>query len=205
MTSHPKDFSDELIEVLQKSQKVPHYLHLPVQSGSSHILKKMNRGYTKEDYLTLIKKIKAAMPDVAITTDIIVGFPGETEEDFLETMDLVRQVEFDNAFSFIYSKRPGTPAATMEDDTPLEEKKERLSRLNELLAHYSHEKNVAYLGRTEEVLVEGLSKNNDDFLMGRTLSNKTVIFAGDSSLIGQYVSVEITEAQSWILKGKLAL
>ena len=165
----------------------------------------MNRGYTKEEYLTLIKKIKAAIPDMAITTDIIVGFPGETEEDFAETMDLVRQVEFDNAFSFVYSKRPGTPAATMEDETPLEEKKERLARLNELLAHFSHEKNQPYLGRTEEVLVESVSKNNADFLMGRTLSNKTVIFAGDSSLIGQYVPVEITEAQSWILKGKLAL
>ena len=205
MTSHPKDFSDELIEILKDSKKVPHYLHLPVQSGSSRILKKMNRGYTKEEYLTLIKKIKAAIPDMAITTDIIVGFPGETEEDFAETMDLVRQVEFDNAFSFVYSKRPGTPAATMEDETPLEEKKERLARLNELLAHFSHEKNQAYLGRTEEVLVESVSKNNAEFLMGRTLSNKTVIFAGDSSLIGQYVPVEITEAQSWILKGKLAL
>ena len=205
MTSHPKDFSDELIEVLKKSQKVPHYLHLPVQSGSSRILKRMNRGYSKEDYLELIRKIKEALPDIAITTDIIVGFPGETEEDFQETLDLVRKVEFDNAFSFVYSKRPGTPAATMEDNVSAEEKKERLARLNALLAEFSHKKNQAYLGKTEEVLVEGLSKNNAETLMGRTKSNKTVIFSGDESLIGKFIPVKITEAQSWILKGEVAL
>ena len=205
MTSHPKDFTDELIEVLKNSNKVPHYLHLPVQSGSSRILKRMNRGYSKEDYLELIRKVKEAMPDIAITTDIIVGFPGETEEDFQETLDLVSQVEFDNAFSFVYSKRPGTPAATMEDNISAEEKKERLARLNALLAGYSYKKNQNYLGRTEEVLVEGLSKNNAETLMGRTQSNKTVIFAGDESLIGKFVPVKITEAQSWILKGEIAL
>ena len=205
MTSHPKDFSDELIEVLKKSQKVPHYLHLPVQSGSSRILKRMNRGYSKEDYLELIRKIKEALPDIAITTDIIVGFPGETEEDFQETLDLVRKVEFDNAFSFVYSKRPGTPAATMEDNVSAEEKKERLARLNALLAEFSHKKNQAYLGKTEEVLVEGLSKNNAETLMGRTKSNKTVIFSGDEALIGKFIPVKITEAQSWILKGEVAL
>lgn len=182
----------------------PHF-HLSLQSGSDTVLARMKRKYTTQRFLKSVRLLRTHFDRPALTTDLIVGFPGETEEDFAETMDLVRQVEFDNAFSFVYSKRPGTPAATMEDETPLEEKKERLARLNELLAHFSHEKNQAYLGRTEEVLVESVSKNNADFLMGRTLSNKTVIFAGDSSLIGQYVPVEITEAQSWILKGKLAL
>ena len=203
MTSHPKDFSDELIEVLRNTKNVCHYLHLPVQSGSSRILKLMNRGYTKEDYLTLIRKVKDAVPDIAITTDIIVGFPGETEEDFLETIDLVKQVEFDNAFSFVYSKRNGTPAATMPDDVTLDEKKERLQRLNQVLAEYSLKHNQAYLNQEVEVLVEGVSKNNLNTLSGRTESSKTVIFAGDPSLIGQYVKVKITEVQTWILKAEL--
>jgi len=203
MTSHPKDFSDELIEVLRNANNVCHYLHLPVQSGSSRILKLMNRGYTKEEYLTLIGKIKDAVPNIAITTDIIVGFPGETEEDFLETIDLVKQVEFDNAFSFVYSKRKGTPAAVMPDDVSLDEKKERLQRLNQVLAEYSLKHNQTYLNQEVEVLVEGVSKNNENTLSGRTESSKTVIFAGDPSLIGQYVKVKVTEAQTWILKAEL--
>lgn len=203
MTSHPKDLTDEMIAAIAKCNKVCRHIHLPVQSGSSRILKLMNRGYTKEDYLKLIDKIRLAIPDAAITTDIIVGFPGETEEDFLETVDLVQKVAFDSAFSFVYSKREGTPAARFADETTLEEKKERLQRLNEALSVYSKVINDRYLGQRVEVLVEGLSKNNDQMLSGKTESNKTVIFAGSPSLIGQYVDIEITDAQTWILKGTL--
>lgn len=203
MTSHPKDLTDEMIAAIAQCDKVCRHIHLPVQSGSTRILKLMNRGYTKEDYLTLIDKIRQAIPDAAITTDIIVGFPGETEEDFLETVDLVQQVAFDSAFSFVYSKREGTPAARFADNATLEEKKERLQRLNETLSVYSKVINDRYLGQTVEVLVEGLSKNNDQMLSGKTESNKTVIFAGSPSLIGQYVDIEITDAQTWILKGTL--
>lgn len=203
MTSHPKDLTDELIDAIAQCSKVCDHIHLPVQSGSSRILKLMNRGYSKEDYLELIAKIRQAIPDAAITTDIIVGFPGETEEDFLETVDLIQKVGFDSAFSFIYSKREGTPAARFVDEVTLEEKKERLQRLNDALSVYSKVINDRYLGRTVEVLVEGPSKNNDQMLSGRTESNKTVIFAGSPSLIGQYVDLEITDAQTWILKGTL--
>ena len=203
MTSHPKDLTDELIDAIAQCSKVCDHIHLPVQSGSSRILKLMNRGYSKEDYLKLIAKIRQAIPDAAITTDIIVGFPGETEEDFLETVDLVQKVGFDSAFSFIYSKREGTPAARFVDEVTLDEKKERLQRLNDALSVYSKVINDRYLGRTVEVLVEGPSKNNDQMLSGRTESNKTVIFAGSPSLIGQYVDLEITDAQTWILKGTL--
>lgn len=203
MTSHPKDLNDELITTIAQSKKVCHHFHLPVQAGSSRILKLMNRVYSKEDYLALIAKIRQAIPDAAITTDIIVGFPGETEEDFQETLDLVRQVKFDNAFSFVYSKRAGTPAAKFADETSLEEKKERLQRLNEELGIHSKVINDTYLGKTVEVLVEGVSKNNEEMLSGKTESNKTVIFAGSPSLIGQYVDIKITEAQTWILRGTL--
>lgn len=203
MTSHPKDLTEEMIEAIAQCDKVCKHIHLPVQSGSSQILKRMNRGYTKADYLALIAKIRQVIPEAAITTDIIVGFPGETEADFLETLDLVRQAAFDSAFSFVYSKREGTPAARMIDAVTLDEKKERLQRLNDVLNMHSKAINDKYLGRTVEVLVEDLSKNNDQMLSGRTEGNKTVIFAGSPSLIGQYVTVEITEAQTWILKGTL--
>lgn len=203
MTSHPKDLTEELIAVIAQCDKVCKHFHLPVQAGSSKILKAMNRGYTKEEYLDLIAKIRAYVPEAAITTDIIVGFPNETEEDFLETIDLVHRACFDNAFSFVYSKRAGTPAARMADSISLEEKKERLQRLNDVLSQYSKEINAAYQNKVIEVLVEGVSKNNSQMLSGKTESNKTVIFAGDSSLIGQFVFVEITECQTWILKGRL--
>ena len=204
MTSHPKDLTEELVKTIAESTNVVDHFHLPVQSGSTRVLGLMNRKYTREDYLKLVEIIRKYMPDAAITTDIIVGFPGETEEDFLDTVDLVRQVKFDNAFSFVYSKRAGTPAARMEDPTSLEEKKERLQRLNDALSDISRDINDKLQDRVVEVLVEGPSKTNDEMLTGRTTTNKTVIFAGDPSLIGQIVRVHITEAQTWVLKGTLA-
>lgn len=204
MTSHPKDLTEDLVKTIAESAKVVDHFHLPVQSGSTRILGLMNRKYTREDYLHLVNLIRKYMPDAAITTDIIVGFPGETEEDFLDTVDLVRQVKFDNAFSFVYSKRAGTPAARMEDPVSLEEKKERLQRLNDALSDISRDINDKLQDKIVEVLVEGPSKTNDQMLTGRTTTNKTVIFAGEPSLIGQIVRVHITEAQTWVLKGTLA-
>lgn len=204
MTSHPKDLTEDLVKTIAESSKVCDHFHLPVQSGSSRVLQLMNRRYTKDDYLRLIELIRKYMPEAAITTDIIVGFPGETEEDFLETVDLVRQVKFDSAFTFVYSKRTGTPAARMEDPVSLEEKKERLQRLNDALSHISRGINDKLQDTVVEVLVEGPSKTNDAMLSGRTTTNKTVIFAGDPSLVGKLVNVKITEAQTWVLKGTLA-
>lgn len=203
MTSHPKDLTEELVKVIAASPKVCHHFHLPIQSGSTEILRRMNRKYTKEDYLQLVELIRRYAPEATITTDIIVGFPGETEEDFQETLDVVRRVKFDNAFSFIYSKRAGTPAATFADSVTLEEKKERLQRLNYTLGEISRGINDGLQNKLVEVLVEGPSKNNPQMLTGRTAGNKTVIFAGSPSLIGQLVQVYVTEAQTWILKGTL--
>lgn len=203
MTSHPKDFSLELIDVIKESKHICHALHLPVQSGSNEVLRRMNRKYTRERYLEIVQAMRQALPDAAITTDIIVGFPGESEEQFQETVDLVETVGFDNAFSFIYSKRPGTAAASFEDQIPLEVQKDRLKRLNETLSKWSLYHNKKYEGQTVKVLVEGLSENNDNMLSGRTDTAKTVIFEGDASLIGTFVNVNITTAQTWVLKGKM--
>lgn len=203
MTSHPKDFSLELIDVIKNSKHICHSLHLPVQSGSNEVLRRMNRKYTREHYLEIVRAMREAIPDVALTTDIIVGFPGETEEQFQETVDLVETVGFDNAFSFIYSKRPGTAAEKFEDQIPLDIKKERLQRLNDVLSKWSLQHNKKYEGQNVKVLVEGLSENNDNMVSGRTDTGKTVIFQGDPSLIGKFVDVNITTAQTWVLKGKL--
>lgn len=203
MTSHPKDFSLELIDVIKNSKHICHSLHLPVQSGSNEVLRRMNRKYTREHYLEIVQAMREAIPDVALTTDIIVGFPGETEEQFQETVDLVETVGFDNAFSFIYSKRPGTAAEKFEDQIPLDIKKERLQRLNDVLSKWSLHHNKKYEGQNVKVLVEGLSENNDNMVSGRTDTGKTVIFQGDPSLIGKFVDVNITTAQTWVLKGKL--
>lgn len=203
MTSHPKDFSLELIDVIKNSQHICHSLHLPVQSGSNEVLRRMNRKYTRERYLEIVNAMREAMPDAAITTDIIVGFPGETDEQFEETVDLVETVGFDNAFSFIYSKRPGTAAAKFEDQIPLDVKKERLQRLNSVLSKWSLYHNKKYEGQIVKVLVEGRSENNDNMLSGRTDTMKTVLFEGDPSLIGTFVNVNITTAQTWVLKGTL--
>jgi tRNA-2-methylthio-N6-dimethylallyladenosine synthase len=202
-TSHPRDFDDRLIEVLAKRGNLVEHIHLPVQSGSTEILKLMGRKYTREEYLELVRKIKAAIPDVALTTDIIVGFPNETEEQFEETLSLYREVEFDSAYTFIYSPREGTPAAKMVDNVPMEVKKERLHRLNALVNEISARKMKEYEGKVVEVLVEGESKNNPDVLAGYTRKNKLVNFTGPKSAIGKLVKVRITEAKTWTLNGEM--
>lgn len=202
MTSHPKDLTQDVIDAITECDKLCEYIHLPVQSGSSRILKKMNRSYTKEQYLELIDRIKKTIPDVAISTDIIVGFPGETEEDFEETLDLARKVQYDSAFTFIYSKRKGTPADEMEDQIPDDIKHDRFNRLVEVINESSANKNKEYQGRTVEVLVEGLSKNDEEKLMGRTRTGKLVNFAGKKDSIGKLVNVKITKANSFSLVGE---
>jgi len=203
MTSHPRDFTDKLIRTIAECTKVCQHFHLPVQAGSNKILKKMNRGYTRENYIELIKKIRNKHPNAVITTDIIVGFPGETEEDFLETLNLVETIRFDGAFSFIYSTRTGTPAAKYKEQVPLEIKKERIQRINKKINLISHQINEEYLNKTVDVLVEGISKTNAHMLFGRTNGNKTVIFPGNVSYVSKIVSVIITEPQTWILKGNM--
>lgn len=204
MTSHPKDLSNKLIQAYRDCEKLCDYIHLPVQSGSSRILKKMNRKYTKDDYLRLVEKLKAAVPHIAISTDIITGFPGETEEDFEETLDLVRRVEYDSAFTFLYSIRKGTPAAEYEDQIPEEIKHERFNRLVELVNEISARKNAAYVGKTVKVLVDGPSKNNSAALGGRTEGFKLINFEGPQDLIGKLVDVEVTAGKTFSLEGRLA-
>lgn len=201
-TSHPRDFDDYLIEVLAKGGNLVEHIHLPVQSGNSDVLKKMARKYSREHYLELVRKIKEAIPHASFTTDIIVGFPGETEEQFQDTLSLVREVEYDSAFTFIYSPRHGTPAAEMEDDVSIAEKKDRLYRLNALQNQISLKKNMALKDQVVEVLVEGESKNNPEILSGRTRTNKLVNFKGSQESIGKLVYVKITEPQTWTLKGE---
>ncbi|PTX58680.1 tRNA-2-methylthio-N6-dimethylallyladenosine synthase [Melghirimyces profundicolus] len=201
-TSHPRDFDDHLIEVLAKRGNLVEHIHLPAQSGNNEILKIMARKYTRERFLELVDKIKKAIPDVVLTTDIIVGYPGETEEQFEDTLSLMREVEFDSAFTFIYSPREGTPAARMKDDVPHEVKKERLHRLNRLQDEISRKKNEALRGQVVEVLVEGESKKDPDILSGRTRTNKVVNFRGPKHLIGEFAHVRITEPRTWTLNGE---
>lgn len=203
-TSHPRDFDDRLIEVLAKGGNLVEHIHLPVQHGSSQVLKLMGRKYTRESYLELVDKIKTAIPNAVLTTDIIVGFPNETEEQFEETLSLYREVGFDSAYTFIYSPREGTPAARMKDNVPMDVKKERLQRLNALVNEIALEKNKKLEGETVEVLVEGESKKNADVLTGHTRSNKVVNFYGPKSLIGKLVNVRIVTAKTWTLDGELA-
>ncbi|MFC3882312.1 tRNA (N6-isopentenyl adenosine(37)-C2)-methylthiotransferase MiaB [Bacillus songklensis] len=202
-TSHPRDFDDHLIEVLAKGGNLVDHIHLPVQSGSTEILKIMARKYTREQYLELVRKIKEAIPNVSLTTDIIVGYPNETEEQFEETLSLYREVGFDSAYTFIYSPREGTPAAKMQDNVPMEVKKERLQRLNAVVNEFSAQKLKEYEGKVVEVLVEGESKNNPDVLAGYTRKNKLVNFKAPKSVIGQLVKVKITEAKTWSLNGEM--
>jgi len=203
MTSHPKDLSDELIETMKNSKKICNHFHLPLQSGSSRILKIMNRHYDKEHYLELVRKIREAVPDIAITTDIIVGFPGETEEDFLETMDVVRQVEYDSAFTFIYSKRTGTPAASMEDQVPEDVVKDRFDRLLNLVQEISAKKAGALTGQTLPVLVEEQNEQDASLVTGKLTNNSTVHFAGTPDMIGQYVDVAVEGTNKNSLIGRL--
>ena len=203
MTSHPKDLSDELIETMAESRKICHHLHLPLQSGSSRILKEMNRRYDKEKYLSLVEKIRKAIPDISLTTDIIVGFPGETEEDFEETLDVVEKAGYDTAFTFLYSKRTGTPAAEMENQVPEEVAKERFNRLLALVQKKGRERSSRFTGTVQEVLVEEESKEKGIFT-GRTQYNLLVHFPADESLLGKYVNVRLDECRGFYYLGTRA-
>ena len=202
VSPHPKDFTDDVIEAIADCEKVCKLIHLPLQSGSTKVLKSMNRKYTKEQYLELVKKIKKEIPGVLFSTDIIVGFPGETEEDFQDTLDVVKAVNFEQIFMFIYSRRVGTPADRMENQVPDNIKHNRFDRLKELFENQVELNNKKYIGTVQKILVEGLSKNNTDMLSGRTNSNKVVIFEGSKDLIGQVINVEIISEHKWYLKGK---
>ena len=202
LTSHPKDLSDDLIDVVANSSKISKHFHLPIQSGSNSVLARMNLKYTREHYLDIIKKIRAKIPEASITTDIIVGFPNETESEFLETLDMVNQVSYDNAFSFIYSKRKGTPAESFLDSVDITTKKERLQRLNTLLAEHSYKNNLKLQGQKIKVLVEGIN-NQNSILTGRTDTFKIVNFEGPRDLVGKFVDVKILKAKSWSLEGKI--
>ena len=204
MTSHPKDLSDELIEVMARSEKICRHLHLPLQSGSSRILKVMNRRYTKEQYLDLAERIKKAVPGISLTTDIIVGFPGETDEDFEETMDVVRRVGFDSAFTFIYSKRTGTPAAAMEDQVPEAIVKERFDRLLKEVQDISAEVCGRDVRTVQEVLVEEVNDHAPGLMTGRLSNNTVVHFPGDASMIGRLVPVYLQESKGFYYMGHIA-
>lgn len=202
-TSHPRDFTQQLIDTIAASRHVCEHFHLPVQAGSNRVLEMMARGYTRAEYLDLVRRIREKIPPAAITTDLIVGFPGETEADFQDTLDLLEKVRFANAFSFIYSPRQGTRAARLPDQVPLEVKKERFNRLLEVQNRISWEINQELVGLEVTVLVEGPSKTNPDLLAGRTRTNKIVVFAGRPELRGSIVPVRITAAETWTLKGEL--
>lgn len=203
MTPHPKDLSDELIEVIRDNPKVCNHIHLPLQSGSSRLLKLMNRQYTKEHYLELVDKIRKTIPDISITTDIIVGFPGETEEDFEDTLDVVRKAKYDSAYTFIYSKRTGTPAAKMDGQVPEDVVKERFNRLLQTVSETSHEHIKRYEGCDMDVLVEDIDDHDSDFLTGRMTNNILVHFKGDKELIGTVVNVHMDECKGFYYMGTM--
>lgn len=203
MTSHPKDLSDDLIKAMAECDKVCPQMHLPVQSGSSRILKIMNRHYTREQYLDLVKKMRAAMPDISFTTDIIVGFPGETEEDFQETLSLVEEVRYDSCFTFIYSKRTGTPAATMENQIPEDVVKDRFQRLLDVVQRIANETCSRFEGRTMDVLVEEYNEEKN-LLTGRMGNNLLVHFAGDKNMLGQIIPVKLVESKGFYFMGEIA-
>ena len=204
MTSHPKDLSDELIDVIADNPKVCRHLHLPVQSGSTKILNAMNRRYTKESYLALVDRIRTKVPEISLTTDIIVGFPGETEEDFLETMDVVEKVQYDTAFTFIYSKRTGTPAAGMENGSTKEEIQDRYNRLLRRVQEISDVKTLAIKGQTQPVLVEGFDEKGDGLLTGRLSNNILVHFPGCAEMVGKILNVKLVECKGFYYMGELA-
>jgi tRNA-2-methylthio-N6-dimethylallyladenosine synthase len=203
MTSHPKDLSDKLIQVIAQGKHICEHIHLPVQYGSDKILQAMHRIYTVESYRALVGRIRAAIPGVALTTDLIVGFPGETEEDFQAMLDFLREIRYDSAYTFLYSKRSGTPAADMPDQVPEDIKHDRLKRLMAVQNEISREINDGYLGRAVEVMAEGPSKNDAAVWQGRTRTDKLVLFPHGAEAPGDFVSVKITQPQTWVLKGKL--
>ncbi len=203
VSPHPKDFTDDVIEAIANNEKVARVIHLPLQSGSSNILKVMNRKYTKEQYLELVEKMRKHIPNVVFSTDIIVGFPGETEEDFEDTLDVVRKVNFEQVYMFIYSRRVGTVADRMENQIPEEIKHQRFDKLKELYDSRVSENNEKYVGTTQKLLVEGFSKNDKNVLTGRTDTNKVVNFEGTEDLIGKIINIKITEEHKWYLTGKI--
>ena len=203
VSPHPKDFTDDVIEAIANCEKVCKLVHLPLQSGNTKVLKEMNRKYTKEQYLNLVEKMKAKIPNLTLSTDIIVGFSGETDEEFEDTLDVVEKVKFEQVYMFIYSRRVGTPGDKMENQVPDEIKHKRFNRLKELVESQIEENNQKYLGTIQKVLVEGESKNNKELLTGRTDSNKVVIFEGDKSLIGQMIDLKIISEHMWYLKGSI--
>ena len=203
ISPHPKDFTDDVIQAICDCEKVCKLIHLPLQSGSTNTLKIMNRKYTKEQYLELVEKMRRTIPNVVFTTDIIVGFPGETDQDFEHTLDVVRKVKFEQVYMFIYSRRVGTPADKMENQIPEEIKHIRFDKLKQLVESQIEENNKKYIGTKQTILVEGNSKNNDKMLTGRTDSNKVVVFEGKEELIGKIVELEITSQHMWYLKGEL--
>ena len=202
VSPHPKDFTDDVIEAIADCEKVSKLVHLPLQSGSSRVLKTMNRKYTKEQYLNLVEKMKSKIPNVKFSTDIIVGFPGETEDDFEDTLDVVKKVNYEQIFMFIYSRRVGTPADKMENQIPEDIKHKRFDRLKKLYEDGIGKNNEKYIGTIQRILVEGYSKNNQSVLTGRTDSNKVVIFEGEGDLIGTSIDVKITSEHMWYLKGE---
>ncbi len=202
VSPHPKDFTDDVIEAIANCDKVCKLVHLPLQSGNTKVLKEMNRKYTKEQYLNLVEKMKAKIPNLTLSTDIIVGFPGETEEEFEDTLDVVRRVKFEQVYMFIYSRRVGTPGDKMENQIPEEIKHKRFDRLKALVESQIEENNQKYVGTIQKVLVEGTSKNNENMLTGRTDSNKVVIFEGDKSLINQIIELKIVSEHMWYLRGE---
>lgn len=202
VSPHPKDFTDDVIQAIKNCEKVCKIIHLPLQSGSSKILKQMNRKYTKEQYLKLVEKMKKEIPNIVFSTDIIVGFPGETEEDFEDTLDVVEKVCFEQVYMFIYSRRVGTPADKMENQVPEEIKHERFDRLKKLVEKQIEQNNKKYVGTVQKVLVEGNSKTNKNLLTGRTETNKVVNFEGKDELIGKVTDVKIESEHMWYLKGE---
>ena len=203
VSPHPKDFTDDVIKAIAECDKVCKLVHLPLQSGNTKVLKEMNRKYTKEQYLNLVGKMKAGIPNLTLSTDIIVGFPGETDEEFEDTLDVVEKVKFEQVYMFIYSRRVGTPGNRMENQVPEEQKHIRFNKLKALVESQIAENNQKYVGTTQKVLVEGTSKNNADMLTGRTDSNKVVIFEGDKNLIGNMVELKIVSEHMWYLKGEI--
>ena len=201
VSPHPKDFTDDVIEAIRDCEKVSKIVHLPLQSGSSNVLKLMNRKYTKEQYLNLVEKMKKMIPNVVFSTDIIVGFPGETDDDFEDTLDVVEKVKFEQVYMFIYSRRVGTPGDRMENQVPENIKHERFDRLKNLVEGQISENNQKYVGTVQKVLVEGFSKTNNEFLTGRTDSNKVVNFIGCKEMIGKMIDLEIVSEHMWYLKG----
>ena len=203
VSPHPKDFTDDVIEAIRDCEKVCKLVHLPLQSGSSGILKVMNRKYTKDQYLSLVEKMKNQIPNLTLSTDIIVGFPGETEEDFEDTLDVVSKVNFEQVYMFIYSRRVGTPGDKMENQIPEDIKHKRFERLKQLVESQISERNKEYVGTVQKILVEGRSKTNDNMLTGRSDSNKVVILEGCDELVGKMVEIKIVSEHMWYLKGEM--